>query len=42
MIAQNTLQILQYNIRHEALSIMTLLLQDHKILEFDILAIQES
>ena len=41
MIGQNYLQILQYNIRHEALSTMAPLLHDEKIRQFDILAIQE-
>ena len=41
MIRQNHLQILQYNIRHKALSTMALLLHDKKIEQFDILAIQE-
>ena len=41
MIKQNYLQILQYNIRHEALSTMAPLLHDKKTEQFDILAIQE-
>ena len=41
MIGQNHLQILQYNVRHEALTTMAPLLHDDKIQQFDILAIQE-
>ena len=41
MIGQNYLQILQYNIRHEALLTMASLLHNEKIGQFDILSIQE-
>ena len=41
MIRQNYLQILQYNIRHEALLTIAPLLHNEKIGQFDILAIQE-